>query len=88
MSTNIGFMRTLEVCVLLAPIDTGRWKFCYEAHSFQFMCKFKIFYYETRVCLQSLYETFFLNCRTLVRQRTIQTERPPLLGEISANFNG
>jgi hypothetical protein len=26
--------------------------------------------------------------RALVRQRTIPTERPPLLGEVSANFSG
>jgi hypothetical protein len=28
------------------------------------------------------------NSWALVRQRTIQTERPPLLGEVSANFRG
>jgi hypothetical protein len=26
--------------------------------------------------------------RGLVRQRTIPTERPPLVGEVSANFSG
>jgi hypothetical protein len=28
------------------------------------------------------------NSVTLVRKRTIPTERPPLLGEVSANFSG
>jgi hypothetical protein len=28
------------------------------------------------------------NSRALVRQRTIPTERPPLFGEVSANFSG
>jgi hypothetical protein len=28
------------------------------------------------------------NSRALVRQRTIPTERPPLVGEVSANFSG
>jgi hypothetical protein len=28
------------------------------------------------------------NCVALVRKRTIPTERPPLVGEISANFSG
>jgi hypothetical protein len=27
-----------------------------------------------------------LNCVTLVRERTIPAERPPLVGEVSANF--
>jgi hypothetical protein len=29
-----------------------------------------------------------INSETLVRQRTIPTERPPLVGEVSANFSG
>jgi hypothetical protein len=28
------------------------------------------------------------NCRALVSQRTIPTERPPLVGEVSASFSG
>jgi hypothetical protein len=28
------------------------------------------------------------NCGVLVRQRTIPTEQPPLVGEVSANFSG
>jgi hypothetical protein len=28
------------------------------------------------------------NSGALVRQRTIPSERPPLVGEVSANFNG
>jgi hypothetical protein len=28
------------------------------------------------------------NSGALVRQRTIPTERPPLVGEVSANFSG
>jgi hypothetical protein len=28
------------------------------------------------------------NSGALVRQRTIPTERPPLIGEVSANFSG
>jgi hypothetical protein len=28
------------------------------------------------------------NCGALVRQRSIPTERPPLVGEVSANFSG
>jgi hypothetical protein len=28
------------------------------------------------------------NSRALVRQQTIPTERPPLVGEVSANFRG
>jgi hypothetical protein len=28
------------------------------------------------------------NSGALVRQRTILTERPPLVGEVSANFSG
>jgi hypothetical protein len=29
-----------------------------------------------------------LNSGALVRQRTIPTERPPLIGEVNANFSG
>jgi hypothetical protein len=29
-----------------------------------------------------------INSGALVRQRTIPTERPPLVGELSANFSG
>jgi hypothetical protein len=33
-------------------------------------------------------ETARKNSGALVRQRTIPTERPPLVGEVSANFSG
>jgi hypothetical protein len=32
--------------------------------------------------------TYILKLRGLVRQQTIPTERPPLVGEVSANFSG
>jgi hypothetical protein len=32
--------------------------------------------------------TLALNSGAVVRQRTIPTERPPLVGEVSANFSG
>jgi hypothetical protein len=35
---------------------------------------------------QKLYEYKETNAGALVRQRTIPTERPPLVGEVSANF--
>jgi hypothetical protein len=34
------------------------------------------------------YHQLSINSRALVRQRTIPTERPPLVGEVSANFSG
>jgi hypothetical protein len=36
----------------------------------------------------SIHEIFLLSPGALVRQRTIPTERPPLVGEVSANFSG
>jgi hypothetical protein len=34
----------------------------------------------------AIYEPVKLNSVALVRERTIPTERPPLVGEVSANF--
>jgi hypothetical protein len=34
------------------------------------------------------YYYYLTNAVTLVRERTIPTERPPLVGEVSANFYG
>jgi hypothetical protein len=36
----------------------------------------------------SFYQRQNMNSEALVRQRTILTERPPLVGEVSANFSG
>jgi hypothetical protein len=33
-------------------------------------------------------DTYVVNSGALVRQRTISTERPPLVGEVSAKFSG
>jgi hypothetical protein len=47
-----------------------------------YLCiKFDVIGYNTVV------ETFS-NSGALVRQRAIPTQRPPLVGEVSANFNG
>ena len=42
---------------------------------------------EKNVC-QPLYTQYLLNSVALVRERTIPTERPPPVGEVSANFCG
>jgi hypothetical protein len=39
----------------------------------------------TRTCSQNLYKT---NSMVWVRERTITTERPPLVSEVIANFGG
>jgi hypothetical protein len=39
-------------------------------------------------CVTSLYERSKLNSMVWVRERTIPTERPPLVGEVSTNFWG
>jgi hypothetical protein len=36
----------------------------------------------------SMYVFFITNSVALVRERTTPTERPPLVGEVSANFYG
>jgi hypothetical protein len=50
---------------------------------------------QVRQCMHSVSNTGELvrllykkKLRGLVRQRTIPTERPPLVGEVSANFSG
>jgi hypothetical protein len=37
---------------------------------------------------QSHHKNVVKNSAALVRQRTIPTERPPLVGEVNANFSG
>jgi hypothetical protein len=42
----------------------------------------------SRTALKSIRETINLNSMLWVRERTIPTERPPLVGEVIANFCG
>jgi hypothetical protein len=42
-----------------------------------------------KFCLSNhMHKIFKQNSGALVRQRTIPTERPPLVGEVNANFSG
>jgi hypothetical protein len=40
------------------------------------------------VAEESYVAAYWIKLQGLVRQRTIPTERPPLVGEVSANFRG
>jgi hypothetical protein len=40
------------------------------------------------VCVGFVSSSEYNNSVALVRERTIPTERPPLVGEVSANFSG
>jgi hypothetical protein len=56
----------------------------YSEHLLQAM---RIHYGSVRIATSQTNKTK-TNSGALVRQRTILTERPPLVGEVSANFSG
>jgi hypothetical protein len=48
--------------------------------------KTTILFYDVRMLI--IHKTKKLNSMALVRERTVPTERPPPVGEVSANFCG
>jgi hypothetical protein len=57
---------------------------CYAVHS---ITKFVLFSKTDEIYINSFY-IYLKNSVALVRKRTIPTERPPLVGGVSANFCG
>jgi hypothetical protein len=83
-AVQIGFHQVLT-CIAKRLIDLTFKRICYALTNYLYvsLCD-RILHLGT---IQIILEIFYcLYSEALVRQRTIPTERPPLVGEVSDNF--
>jgi hypothetical protein len=84
---NCDFLQVMKGSPVGIVTDTG-WtagvRFLVEASDFVLLNTKRL----NRTTAISIAYTSLITSRVLVRQRPIPTERPPLVGEVSANFSG
>jgi hypothetical protein len=84
---NAVLLLNLRSCSFQSPLFAS---FKYSNISFLLSSNMTLFLIpaDSKTKHYNLQKTKKLNSLALVRERTISTERPPLVGEVSANFCG